>query len=373
MVDIVGTLKKTDLLAAVPEVLLGMLAQETRIHSLMAGEFLFKKGDVATSLFFVTSGEMEVVHETGNGHNFVCALIGSGQSVGEMGLIDDQPRSASIRAGTDAMLLEVSNNAVIAALMKDSSVFLKTLQTVSRRLRETNNSLEEKYHELITQAGELKKSYQATIMALSKALEIRDRATSGHSERVTAYSIIIGKGMGLSMFELEELRMGVLLHDLGKIGVSDTILHKDGKLTDSEWEKMREHPALGKGIVGQIEFLRGAMDVIYGHHEKWDGTGYPQKLAGTSIPMPARIFAVADVFDALTMERSYKSAWSTEDAKNEIIRSSSSHFDPSVVSVFSEKFPLLCSVLERSKAGQPLDISTVWLQDGDSVLPSCVI
>lgn len=177
-------------------------------------------------------------------------------------------------------------------------------------------------------------SYFETIRSLIKALEMRDMETEGHSERVVAASLFIGKRLGVLDEELDKLVLGSYLHDIGKIGVPDSILHKPGELTSDEEAIIRSHVEKGLEIIGTIEFLRPAAEVVRYHHEKWDGSGYGIGLRGTEIPLTARIFAVVDVFDALISERPYRSPMTFEAAKTTIFQGRGSHFDPAVVDLF---------------------------------------
>lgn len=174
----------------------------------------------------------------------------------------------------------------------------------------------------------------ATLRALAGALEARDVETSGHSDRVVAYSLRLGRELGLAHKELIALEQGALLHDIGKIGVRDSILLKTGALTETEWGEMREHINYGLRIIGGIDFLSGAAPVVGEHHEKYDGTGYPSGLRGEMIHINARIFAVADAFDAITSDRPYRKSASYADARAEIVANSGKHFDPAVVNAF---------------------------------------
>jgi ribonuclease P protein subunit RPR2 len=175
----------------------------------------------------------------------------------------------------------------------------------------------------------------ATVRALSNAVEARDAYTGKHAERVTAYGIEIARGLGIASAELAELEFGFLLHDIGKVAIADAILYKPGALTDTERALMAQHPLIGAEIVGGIAFLEEAAAVIRSHHERWDGQGYPDGLAGEEIPLAARVFAVADVLDALTTERPYRPASSLEAAREMISAGSGLQFDPQVVAAFN--------------------------------------
>lgn len=184
---------------------------------------------------------------------------------------------------------------------------------------------------------ELKAAYDATIEGWSRAMDLRDRETEGHTQRVTQFTLKLAEAAGIKQEELIHIRRGTLLHDMGKLGVPDSILHKPDKLNDEEWELMRQHPQLAHDMLQPIEYLRPALDIPYCHHEKWDGTGYPRGLKGEEIPLSARIFAVVDVWDALTNDRSYRKAWSQEQTIEYIKEQSGKHFEPMVVEAFLKK------------------------------------
>ena len=178
---------------------------------------------------------------------------------------------------------------------------------------------------------QLQATYDQTLSALMSALDARDRETEGHSNRVSRTACMIGELLGLDSLQLKALERGSLLHDIGKIGISDTILHKPGKLTDDEWKIMKTHPDIGAKIVAGIPFLQECMPVVYGHHERWDGSGYPQGLKGKDIHINARIFAVADVFDALTSKRAYRKSSTPDDAVQYLCEQVNILFDKEVV------------------------------------------
>jgi putative nucleotidyltransferase with HDIG domain/PAS domain S-box-containing protein len=184
--------------------------------------------------------------------------------------------------------------------------------------------------------AELVLSYDTTLEGWSRALELRDRETEGHTQRVTEMTLRLARALGMSDKELSHARRGALLHDIGKMGVTDAILLKPGPLTDEEWDIMRQHPQFAYEMLSPIAYLRPALDIPYCHHEKWDGTGYPRGLKGEEIPLAARIFAVVDVWDALRSDRPYRPAWPKEKALEHIRAGSGTHFDPKVVEAFLE-------------------------------------
>jgi HD-GYP domain-containing protein (c-di-GMP phosphodiesterase class II) len=186
---------------------------------------------------------------------------------------------------------------------------------------------------------EMSFAYDRTIEGWARALDIRDHITGEHSQKVKEWTLILAQAMGIrNPEELTHIRRGATLHDIGKIGVPDQILNKPGPLTDEEWVIMRQHPIFARDMLYPIEFLRPAIDIPYSHHEKWDGTGYPQGLKGKEIPLVARIFAVIDVFNAITSERPYSKPWPIEKAVDYIREQSGRYFDPEVVNMFLKNF-----------------------------------
>ncbi|MBK9926890.1 MAG: HD-GYP domain-containing protein [Anaerolineales bacterium] len=166
------------------------------------------------------------------------------------------------------------------------------------------------------------------------ALDSRTKETNEHILRVTEATVILAKMAGISENEIIHIRRGALLHDIGKTGIPDPILLKSGKLTADEWEVIRKHPVYAYDLVYPIEYLRNCLSIPYSHHEKWDGTGYPQGLRGEDIPLPARLFAVVDVWETLSFDRVYRKAWPHEKIMDYIQQQSGCHFDPKVVSLF---------------------------------------
>jgi putative two-component system response regulator len=184
--------------------------------------------------------------------------------------------------------------------------------------------------------AQLLAAYDATITGWSNALDLRDKETEGHSQRVTKMSEDLARMMGVSEMGLIHMRRGALLHDIGKLGVPDSILLKPEKLTLEEWAIMKKHPQYAYDMMYPIEYLRPSLDIPYCHHEKWDGTGYPRGLKGEEIPLAARIFAIVDVWDALTSDRPYRLAWDGDKALEYIHEQSGLHFDPQVVELFNK-------------------------------------
>ncbi|HLG51956.1 MAG TPA: HD-GYP domain-containing protein [Chloroflexota bacterium] len=181
---------------------------------------------------------------------------------------------------------------------------------------------------------ELQRAYLETIHMLAAAVEARDPYTGGHLERVTRYTIALGRALNWSREDLNIAEMGAILHDIGKIGIRDAILCKEGPLTAEEWAHMREHPVIGARILEGITFLRPVIPYVRHHHERYDGTGYPDGLRGEAIPIGGRLIAVADAFDAMTTSRPYRQALPVEDALAELRRAAGSQLDPVIVEAF---------------------------------------
>jgi HD-GYP domain-containing protein (c-di-GMP phosphodiesterase class II) len=194
--------------------------------------------------------------------------------------------------------------------------------------------LRETFKEERARARELHRSYMLTVRALASAVEARDAYTGRHAERVAAYGMQIAAAAGMNLAAEPEIEFGFLLHDVGKVAVPDAILFKPGPLTPEERAIIERHPVTGSEIVRDIDFLGAARDVIRSHHERWDGTGYPDRLAGTAIALSARVFAVADTLDALTTTRPYRRASSFAKARALIVAGSGTHFDPEIIAAY---------------------------------------
>jgi len=200
-----------------------------------------------------------------------------------------------------------------------------------------------RYHKLVKERTSLMEAnkqllfaYEATIEGWSHAMDLRDKETEGHSHRVAELTVKLAKEFDMSEEELIHIRRGALLHDMGKLGVPDSILHKPSSLTDEEWKIMRKHPQFAYDMLYPIEYLRPALEIPYCHHEKWDGAGYPRALKGEEIPKSARIFAIVDVWDALTSDRPYRPAWTKEKALSYIQEQIGKHFEPQVGDCFTK-------------------------------------
>jgi putative nucleotidyltransferase with HDIG domain len=190
------------------------------------------------------------------------------------------------------------------------------------------------FHNLQRSNLDLVRAYDTTIEGWSRALDLRDQETEGHTQRVTEMTLRLARVSGVDEAALVHIRRGALLHDIGKMGIPDAILLKPGPLTDEEWAIMRMHPTYAYEMLSPIDYLQPALEIPYCHHEKWDGSGYPRRLKSERIPFSARLFAVVDVWDALRSDRPYRTSWSREKAREHILTQKGIHFDPHAVGLF---------------------------------------
>jgi putative two-component system response regulator len=241
-------------------------------------------------------------------------------------LDDKASRVMGIEAGADDFLSKPPDRAELRARVR----------TITRldRYRRLNDERARREAALREAADQLACAYDSTLEGWARALDLRDHETEGHARRVTELTVRLAEGFGIAGDELLQIRRGALLHDIGKIGIPDAILLKPGPLSPEEWEIMRRHPTYGRDLLEPIEFLWPALDIPYCHHERWDGTGYPRGLKGEEIPLAARIFAVIDVWDAITNDRPYRKAAPPEEALAYIRSQVGRHFDPAVVEAF---------------------------------------
>jgi response regulator RpfG family c-di-GMP phosphodiesterase len=227
----------------------------------------------------------------------------------------------------------------------------RRLELARQRYRTSlERRVREKTAELSKALREVESSYASTLAALVAALDAREHETSDHSQRVVRYTLAMAERLSVPAAELPDLARGALLHDIGKIGVPDAILLKPGKLTTSDWDEMRRHPQTGYTILQSIPFLQRAAELVLCHQERWDGTGYPRRLAGDAIPLGARIFAIADTLDAMTSDRPYRKSVPLEAAREEIWRCSGTQFDPRCAEAFLSLDMSVIEALRRPDA-----------------------
>ena len=253
------------------------------------------------------------------------------------GLDDGESRVRGLNAGADDFISKPFYGEELLARV-NTIVRLnryRGLRDERAKIEEANEELQLLNAKLQQVNDELATAYDATIKGWARALELRDQETQGHSRRVVSMSIHLAQLLGINKAdELNNMRRGAILHDVGKMGVPDGILLKAGPLTPQEWDVMRLHTVYGYDMLKPIDYLRPALDVVLYHHERWDGTGYPEGLTGEEIPLHARIFAVGDVWDALRHSRPYKAPWMREKVISYILSESGKGFDPTIVEVF---------------------------------------
>lgn len=321
------------------------LAAEATLRDYAPETYIIHEGAQGQSFYIVKSGRV-LIYKWLHGEPVELTRYGPGAFFGEMALIEDTVRSASVRAETPVEVLEITRVGFKRLLSRNPDVAFAVMREMSERLRQTDHRLVEyllnKNEELLEAQDKLRRSYESMLIALSNALDLRDTETEGHSVRVAKIAVRIGRELNLSEEALEALWHGAVLHDLGKIGVPDDILHKPGALTSEEWETMEQHPDWGAGIIEEVEFLADAVPVVLYHHEAWDGSGYPCGLRGEDIPLLARIFMIADTYDAITSYRPYQPSRSPEEALAIIREEAGRRFDPSIVAIFEKIFPEIC-------------------------------
>jgi putative two-component system response regulator len=260
----------------------------------------------------------------------ICRMIRSTFALSDVPIMlitsldDRDSRIEGLKAGADDFITKPFDSVELLARLHGV-----TMLNRYRRIAEQRRELEQLHDELLI-------AYDKTIQGWSNALDLRDKETEGHTQRVTEKTIKLARAAGLDENSLKHIWRGALLHDVGKLGIPDSVLLKPDRLTEDEWLIMRKHPTHAFEWLSQIEYLRPALDIPYCHHEKWDGTGYPRGLKGEEIPIAARLFAIVDIWDALTSDRPYRKAMDREDALEYILSQSGKHFDPKVVELFKE-------------------------------------
>lgn len=308
----------------------------------------------AASVFFFNDREQELFFEVANGsagktlkHMTLSAGSGFAGWVARHGkslIVNDTMTDPRFNKEVDRITGFVTRSAICAPMIIRSKVIgvIEVLNKIGGQAF-TQSDLETLTSVAATAAiaiendrlhDSILKSYKGTIKALAAAIDAKDHYTRGHSQRVMEYALLGGSNLGLSKDELESLEYAGMLHDIGKIGIADTILSKPQRLDDNEWKIMRQHPRIGANIVKQIPFLQMVKTLVLHHHERYDGTGYPQRLKGEMIPVGARLLAVADAFDTMTTDRSYRPALGLERAIHELRTCSGTQFCPMAAQAF---------------------------------------
>lgn len=257
------------------------------------------------------------------------------------GVVDAHTAIAAIRQGASDYVTKPFNLEEVQIVVErtlDKRRLIVENRLHQERLQELvavrTEELRQKKDEVEQLYQELQDSYESSLQALVTALDFRDNETQGHSYRVVEYAVLVAQAMGVQEPELSWIRRGAILHDVGKIGIPDSVLRKPDKLSPEEWEEMKKHPEMGYRMLQDIRFLRPALDIVLCHQERYDGSGYPRGLSGEEIPLGARIFSVVDTFDAMTSDRPYRAALSIPEAREEIQRWSGRQFDPKVAEAF---------------------------------------
>ncbi len=269
----------------------------------------------------------------------------------------------AMRIGALDYILKPFRLAEITLSVREALKRRQNLLEQTQRMHLLEDTVNERTAELRRLLDRLHDASEITLEALVAALDAREHETQAHSKRVSEYTLYLAREMSVDAFELDVIRRGAMLHDIGKIGIPDSILLKPGKLTDEEWVGMQKHPQIGYWILDGIEALKPASDIVLSHHERHDGTGYPRKLSADRIPLGARIFSVADCLDVMTSDRPYRKALSYEDARSEISRFSGTQFDAEVVKYFLRVRPDVWTDIRattgRSPTRSPLDLNNL--------------
>ena len=295
------------------------------------GAVIIEENTAAERFFIICGGKIEISKRFEDGEQFVLGVHSDGEFFGEMAILDEGPRSATARALAPTTVLEISRADFETLLYKSPVLAFSIMKALSSRLRETGALL---ISHLQRKNRQLAKAYIDTVRTVVGAIEERDLKAKGHTERVNAVAKAIGRHMGLTDEEMFNLEIGALLHDLGMIGVPEAILLKPGPLEDSERREVQKHPERGKQLIERFSFLETAIPHVLHHHERIDGSGYPAKLAGSAIPLAARIIAVADVFAAVTRDRAHRGRLDFAQAQALIKQGQGTEFDSEVVDAF---------------------------------------
>ncbi len=325
------TLRKLEFFARMSDEQLKLVARVARVRSFRRGQIVIRENGPADNFFIILHGRVQISKLLENGEPMELSTETKGKFFGEMALLDERRRSASARALEPTCLLEVSRNDFRLLLSKAPLLADAMMRVLSGRLREAGTLIVSKMQR---KNQELSRAYLDTIKAVVNTLEARDPYTRGHTERVRTFAKYIAGRMGLTGEDMFNLEIGALLHDVGKIGVTDAILRKVGPLDKAELAEIREHPAKGRLILHDIAFLKRAIPCVLHHHERYDGGGYPEHLAGADIPLQGRIIAVADAFDAMTSNRPYRKRMPVSSALAELKQGAGRQFDPEVIRAF---------------------------------------
>ena len=341
-----------------PEI--AFLAEVACERDIAEGETLIFEGDKTKSLFVVIDGK---ANATGvrSGKRIVLNSFKTGDCFGEMSFLDGEPRCASVEMTETGRVLEIDSEKFRDSIGANPDFVFGITKGLLRKLRDATSHIENL--EFVMGHQELHDAHLDTIKRLVLAAECKDNNTCNHVIRVGRYSLLIAEGLGFDDRDAQIIRYAAPMHDIGKIGISRDILQKPGKLTKEEFEIMKTHTTIGGRILTKpkSDILKCAYDIALWHHERFDGKGYPDGLSGEAIPVSARIVGVADVFDALVSCRSYKDAFTVENAVDIIREERGKHFDPDIADVFLANSERVRSILV--KFGQQQNCSLFDIDD----------
>lgn len=332
-------LAAVEILRAIPADSLDRLASSAVINNYSPGSIIFREGDEGKSLHVVRKGSIKIVRQGDEGP-VTLRRYGPGESFGELAILDPAARSATAIAIESSETIEVSGEDFRRILEEDPTTSRRVLGTLARSLTTAREELT--HHNLMLdervreRTEQLRETQLEVIRRLGRAAEFRDDDTGLHISRMSHLCVRLGRELGLTEDECELLLHAAPMHDIGKIGIPDRVLLKPGKLDDEEWEIMKSHTVIGAELLAGSEsaVMQMAQVIALNHHEKWNGNGYPNGIAGESIPLVARVASVCDVFDALISERPYKKAWDPTDAKALLGENAGKDFDPHLVDLF---------------------------------------
>jgi len=328
---IIDRLKEIVFFADIPEHDLRQIAEIMVEKSYPKGAAIIEEHTEAERFFIIYKGKIQISKRFESDEEFVLSVQSDGNFFGEMALLDEQPRSATARALEPTIVLETSRKNFETLMYKAPMLANRIMKELSTRLRETGALL---VSHLQQRNRQLYHSHIDTITMVVQAIEKRDSQTSGRTRRVATLAKAIGKELALSDEQLLVLELSALLHDLGMLAISETLLKKPGPLAEREYGTIKKHPQKGKEMIEGIPFLEKAIPDVFHHHEKFNGTGYPEGLSGTSIPLASRILAVVDAFEAMTRGRPYRERLNVDHAVEEIKKEAGNQFDPDVVGAF---------------------------------------
>ena len=331
------------------------LSDRATLRTLNAGELVFEEGDLGESLFVVREGMLKVVRPT-LGPGLVLDRLGPGRAFGEVAVLNETNRLASVVSVEESQVIEISKadldqvlEAHPLAVRKMLGSLARSLTLAKEQLARQNNRLE---HEVLKRTADLHESQLEVVRRLGRAAESRDYGTGMHITRMSRIAHLIARSARMEPEECELLLHAAPMHDIGKIAIPDSILLKPGPLDPDEWEQMKLHTTMGAELLAgsHSPIVQLGEVIALTHHERWDGSGYPEGLAGAATPMVGRICAIADVFDALISERPYKNAWDHESSVAEIASQAGRQFDPELVDLFLSLQPALKNLLASTEA-----------------------